>query len=74
MTETIHCSLDIEGALRRPGYWRKMFTVSGSTMSTDEFRHWLVEELRAGRTAIPLGCPSPRADGSCPGHASEERP
>ncbi len=66
MSRTIHVSL--EGALRRPGYWRKIVTINGRIPTTDEFRSFLCAELRAGRTAIQLGCPAPLPDGTCPGH------
>ena len=72
MSQTIHCSLEISGALRRPGFWRKALEINGCTLSADEFRDWLLAEARTGREAIPLGCPSPLPNGRCPGHDTEE--
>lgn len=69
MATTIHGCLDIRGALKRPGYWRKLFKFDGRTLTTDEFRNHLCDQLAAGREFIPLGCPTPTDKGDCPGHA-----
>lgn len=71
MSTTIHCCLDVRGAIRRPAYWRKALRIDGRILSTDEFRDFLCDRLAEGMTAIPLGCPSPKPDGTCPGHRSE---
>ena len=69
MATTIHGCLDIRGALKRPGYWRKLFKFDGRTLTTDEFRNHLCDQLAVGREFIPLGCPTPTDKGDCPGHA-----
>ena len=69
--QTIHCCLDIEGALRRPAYWRKALRINGEILNTDAFRSFLCDRLRKGKRAIPLGCPAPNDDGTCPGHPSD---
>lgn len=48
---------------------QKVFSDPTKTVLSDaEIVERLQAEERAGRTSIPLGCPSPRPDGSCPGH------
>lgn len=68
MSTTIHACLDIRGALKKPGYWRQLFKFDGRTLTTDQFRNYLCDQLAAGREFISLGCPTPTANGDCPGH------
>lgn len=68
----IHTSLSIEGALNAPAHWTFLFErPGGGEPSVDELRAYLFAQAAAGRKFIPITCPAPLPDGSCPGHRAD---
>lgn len=76
MRKTIHMVTCIEGVLsrtdremKRQGYLKFITHDNGKQFATPtELRVALCKLLAAGMKFIPMGCPTPNDDGSCPRH------
>jgi len=68
---TIHCCLDIRGALRWPlRRLRGMFRIDGRACSGAQAREILLDHLSQGRRVLPMGepCEGFSYETGCPGH------
>ena len=73
--KTMHMCQSVRGALRnwKAADWRGVMTdtETGRTLSPDEVREFLLDQLAQGHEVIPLGPPCEGFDYSgdgCPGH------
>ena len=79
MSRVMHMCVDIKGYLEshRNRSLRGMFKhEDGSPYTDSESRDHLYDELRRGRSVLPLGaaCDGFDYDKGCPGHEKEETP
>jgi len=79
-TKIIHVCQSVRGALRnwRAREWENCVTdpETGKTLTPNEVREWLFDELARGHEVIPFGDPCEGFDfsgGGCPGHPQEEK-
>lgn len=67
--KTFHCSWDRAGLVREierfPGVIE--ISVNGETLRGQDAIAYVVA-LPPRMTSVPMGCPTPREDGTCPGH------
>ena len=77
-TRIVHMCPCVRGALRNwnPSAWRDCVSdpETGRTLTPDEVREWLFDELAAGHEVVPFGTPCEGFDYTtgCPGHPVEE--
>lgn len=48
---------------------QRLIEQGGVPLHTDAALAWLEEQEQAGKRMISVGCPTPKPDGSCPGHS-----
>ncbi len=72
----MHCSLDIEGASRKPQDWVNCITVDGKTLKTiEEVKSFFEEHLKLGHKVLPLGgCDNFDYETGCKGHKVNHLP
>ena len=77
MAKRIHMCQSVRGALINwnPREWKNCVTENGKTLTPDEVRNRLFDELAKGHEVIPIGdaCEGFDYSGSgCPGHEIKE--
>jgi hypothetical protein len=75
MSHTVHCCLDIRGALRPGQHVRGMLRdpQTGRVLPAREVREWLMDRLAEGKRVLPFGepCEGFSFQTGCPGHEDE---
>lgn len=72
MRRVAHCCVDVRGCLEWPKRMlRGMFRENGTTLTPDQARAYLLDELAQGHLVLPMS--NPPCDGfsfttGCPGH------
>lgn len=66
----MHCSICIQGALKRPQDWVNCITVNGKKLETvEEVKNFFAEHLNLGHKVLPLGgCDNFDYEKGCKGH------